>query len=350
MSRKAHAIIFQEVNRIELGQVELADCGPDEIVVKTLYTFSSSGTELRVLGAKYISPDRFPVVPGYSAVGQVIEVGAQAKGYRAGDWVTGRHPKDPISPVACWGGHASCHVYPTRTQGKPLLLTEGAAPRDYVISEVSAISFRGVDSIAPRLGENAVVIGQGVIGAFSAAWLKAAGCRVIVTDILKGRLQRARRRGMDAAINARDPGAVDRIRALANGGADIVVEASGTPEGLATAFKLLRSKSGDHEDNAMESGPFYGGYCPRLVAQANYIEPLAVNPLAGGEGLFISTPCDRSYRDRLRVLEKIRQGVIRTDDFVDQVLPWDAAPEAYRGLRDNPDKVFSLAFDWSTAT
>jgi len=350
MKKKVPAVIFPAVNKIEIGQVELDECGSDEIVVKTHYTFASSGTELRVLGAKYISPDFFPAVPGYSVVGQVVAVGAKATGYREGDWVTGRNPKEVKSPNSAWGGQAAYHVYGTRTQGKPLLLWEGAVPRDYIISEVSAISFRGVDSVGPRLGETAVVLGQGVIGAFSAAWLKAAGCRVIVTDVLNGRLALAKQRGVDAVVNARESDAVERIRALTNGGADIVVEASGTPEGFAMAFQLLRATFGGHEDDTMQNGPFYDGYTSRLVAQANYLDPLAVNPLAGGEGLFISVPRDRSYRDRMRVLEKIRQGAIKSADFVGDILPWDRAPEAYAGLRDDPDKVFSLTFDWSSVS
>ena len=238
---------------------------------------------------------------------------------------------------------------PLRTQGRCLLIPPGEEPAKYIIAEVSAISFRGVDSVCPREGESAVVIGQGVIGAFSAAWLKAAHCRVVAVEVLAGRRAKATARGLDAAIDPADPDAVHRIRALTNGGADIVVEASGTPEGFAMAFKLLRHKAGGHEDNAMESGPFYGHYHPRLVAQANYIDPLSVNPLAGGEGLYISMPGDRSYSDRMRVMEHIRQGVIRSEDFVENLLPWSSAPQAYQSLRLEPDKTFSLAMDWSTA-
>jgi L-iditol 2-dehydrogenase len=349
MGKKVDAVIFPEVGRIEVGQVELNDLGPNEVMVKTLYTFGSSGTELRVLGAKYITPDRFPVVPGYSVVAQVVEIGRDVKGYCVGDLVTGRNPKDLIRPGSAWGGHAAYHIYPTKTQGKPLLLPAGADPRDYLLSEVSAISFRGVDSASPRPGESAVVIGQGVIGAFSAAWLKWAKCRVVAVEVLPGRLARAMARGLDGAVNPNAPDAVDRVKALTNGGADIVVETSGTPAGLEMAFKLLRRKTGGHEDDAMESGPLYGGYHPRLVAQANYIDPLAVNPLAGGEALYISMPVDRSYSDRMRVMENIRQGALKTDDFVDSILPYTQAPQAYVGLRDNPDKIFSIAFNWSGA-
>ena len=348
MGKKVDAVVFTGMNKVELGKVQLDRMAPDEIMVKTLYTFGSSGTELRVLGAKYITPDRYPVVPGYSVVGQIVEVGSAVKGYRVGDYVTGRNPKELVGTGSAWGGQAAYHIYTTRTQGRCLLIPPGADPRNYILSEVSAISFRGVDSVCPRAGESAVVIGQGVIGAFAAAWLKRACCRVVAVEVLPGRRARALARGLDAAIDPAEPNAVERIRELTNGGADIVIEASGTPEGFAMAFKLLRAKSGGHEDNAMESGAFYGHYHPRLVAQANYIDPLSVNPLAGGEALYMSMPCDRSYSDRMRVMEHLRQGALKTDDFVDNILPWTSAPEAYQALRKQPDKVFSLAMDWSS--
>ena len=43
-------------------------------------------------------------------------------------------------------------------------------------AEISSISLRGVEAARPKPGQTAIVLGQGIIGAFSpAAWLRVKG-------------------------------------------------------------------------------------------------------------------------------------------------------------------------------
>lgn len=188
---KTKAIVFSKPNEITLGDFELGSCAATDIVVRTLYTMVSSGTELRVLAGHYGAAEKFPLVPGYSVIGEVIAVGDKALGFRIGNLVSGRNPRPVKGVNSHWGGQASCHVYPTNGEDRCVLLPDGAKPLDYVIAEISAISLRGVEAAAPKQGETAVVFGQGMIGAFSAAWLHARGCHVIVADLEQGRLDRA---------------------------------------------------------------------------------------------------------------------------------------------------------------
>jgi len=96
MMNSAKAIVFEDVNQVGLGEFELAAPAPDEILVETAYSFVSPGSELRVLGGHYGAEGRFPLVPGYSVVARVAQVGPQAKGWRVGDWVSGRNPRPLI--------------------------------------------------------------------------------------------------------------------------------------------------------------------------------------------------------------------------------------------------------------
>lgn len=311
MDKKFKAVVFESENVIKIGEFELGPRGETDIVVKTLYTMVSSGTELRVLAGHYGAKGKFPLVPGYSMVGEVVELGAKAKGYRVGDLVSCRNPR-PIPGINChWGAQAGMHVSSTLGEDRPVLLPAGCDPRDYLVAEVSAISFRGVEAADPKPGETAVVLGQGVIGAFSGAWLHARGCRVIVADVEEGRLQRARCWGAAATVRVTDPDAEERIKALCNGGADIVVEASGTSKGALLAYKLVRRKPQNYgEAYKVEPIGFYHGDWPRLVMQANYLEPVSVNPFGfcAGEGVIILSPSDRGVEDRQKVVEAIRRG------------------------------------------
>lgn len=347
MPRQIKAIVYTGVDQVEFRQLELAPCGDDEIVCETLYTFVSPGTELRVLGGHYGAAKRYPLIPGYSVVARVVEVGSGVKGYRVGDLVSGRNPQPVPGVDAMWGGQASAHLYTTDDENRPVLLPDGADPLDYLVAEVSAISFRGVEAAAARPGESAIVIGQGLIGSFSAAWLVQRGCRVIACDIDDRRLGHARRRGIGTTVNMADDGAMQRLVALTNGGADIVVESSGSIPGVEAAYKLLRKKPQAYGDEyKVEPIGFYHGDWPRLVMQANYIDTVSIKPFGftPGEGVTILSPADRGVEDRQKVVEHIRAGHLDGRSFVEKVVPVDEAPEAYRKLKDR--EILSVAYNW----
>jgi bacteriochlorophyllide a dehydrogenase len=351
MSQSTHAIVFDGANQIAIRKIELGECGPAEIVVQTHFTMVSTGTELRVLGGHYGAKDRFPLIPGYSSVGEVIEVGAEAAGFRVGDRVSCRNPKAVPGINAQWGGQAGVQIHTTSGEDRPVLLPEGADYRDYVAAEVSAISLRGVTAAAPKPGETAVVLGQGLIGAFSAAWLNARGCRVIAADLSAGRLRRSLRWAA-ATVRIGDGDAEARIGALCNGGADIVVEASGSPSGALLAYRLIRRKPQNYsKEYKVEPIQFYHGDWPRLVMQANYIEPVSIDPFGfiPGEGATVLAPKDRGVEDRQLAVEEFRRGALRAADFAENVVPFTGAPSAYAALRDDKEQGFSLVFDWAQA-
>jgi len=345
--KSAKAIVFENVNKIGFGEYEFAVPAPDEVVVETAYSFVSPGTELRVLGGHYGVDGRFPLVPGYSIVGRVSEVGPEAKGWRVGDWVSGRNPRSLPGIHAQWGGHASTHVYSTTGEDRPVLLPADCAPLDYVIAETAAISRRGAEAARPQAGESAVVIGQGLIGAYSTAWLQHFGCRVVVVDLDDSRLERALRLGASLAVRADEPDIIERLQVFLNGGADIVVEASGVRPGVEIAYKLLRRTPQKYSSNyAVEPIHLHSNNWPRLVMQANYLDEVSHNPhnFTPGEGCVVLSPSDRGIEDRQRTVEDLRRGHIKSADFIDAVVPVDQAPAAYEALAKK--EYFSVVFDW----
>ena len=303
----------------------------------------SSGTELRVFSGRGEADDQFPLIPGYVVVGRVIEVGPEAHGWRVGDLVSGRNPIKPAAGLKMvYGGQQSHHVYPTKGDCRPILLPPNADPLDYAVAEVAAISLRGVDMADPQPGETAVVVGQGLVGALSAAWLAAAGCRVVAVDRATARLERAARWNVAATVNAAEGDAADvlaRINALIPNGADIVVEASASIAGLKTAQAALRRM-----DPVITQRPRW----PRLIIQASFSVEVPTNPgdFSPGEGTLVLTPGDRRLPDRAKSVEGLRTGRIRGKDFLDKIVPHTDAPAAYALLRDDPNACFSLVFDW----
>lgn len=335
------AIVFPEPGRIELRSFPVPTPATGELLVKILYTMVSSGTELRVLSGKQNNSE-FPLIPGYVAVGEIVAVGPDTPGWSVGELVSCRNPQRVPDCHSCWGGQAAYHLQPASGASRPVVLPAGAQALDYAMAEIAAISWRGAEAVDPEPGETAVVIGQGLIGALSAACLQALGCRVVVVDLSPYRLERALARGAAAAVNPATEDVLARIEALCPGHPPIVVEASGSAPGLKLAYSLVNSE---------RRGRLSAQNFPRLLLQATYTTELSLHPgnFFGGEGVTLITPQDRTLEDRQKVVELLRQGVLRTSDFLDQILPYTAAPTAYLELRDHPDRFFSLVFDWSSA-
>ncbi len=352
MSLKIQAIVFTAANEVQLQTFELPPCGPKEVICETIYTFVSPGTELRVLGGLAESRGKFPLIPGYSWVGRVIEVGSELKGWKTGELVTGRNPIAVPGVGFLWGGQASHHRAEVTGYQCVLKLPEGARPWDYVALEVSAISWRGTSIAFPAAGETAVVIGQGLIGAFAARWLMHHGARVIVVDLVESRLARARKWGAAAAINATSD-AREQVLALAPGGADIVIEASASKPGVELANSIIRQPiprvmNTNYPLASMHNDPHFWPRLVYLAGFAGYMHKHETSPgaLAGGEGTLVLKPSDRTTGDRLAAMERIRKGDLPLADIVTKPTPVAEAPKAYFQLRDHPDQYNTIVYEW----
>lgn len=347
---KTKAIVYDGVDQVRLGEVTLPPCGPKQIVARTLYTFVSPGTELRVLGGHYGAAGNYPLVPGYAAVSEIVEVGVEVRGFRVGDRISCRNSARFADMNVMWGGEAGMHVYDTETEDTPVLLPPDLTDEQclpYAAAEVAAISLRGVEAADPKEGETALVIGQGMIGQFSAMFLKLRGAKVVVADIDANRLAESAKAGVSAAVDLSEDGAADRVARLGNGGFDIVVEASGSIPGVELAYRSIRRKPQNYSaDYKVEPIRFYGRDWPRLVMQANYIKEVSINPFSffAGEGVTILTPADRGVEERQRVVEYVRAGKVDMTPFLGTVVPCAEMPAHYRKLQRR--EIVSLVGDW----
>jgi threonine dehydrogenase-like Zn-dependent dehydrogenase len=97
-----------------------------------------------------------------------------------------------------------------------------------VFTEPLAAAYEILEQLGPVAGWNAVVLGAGKLGLLVARVLAAAGAQVLVVARHPPQLDRARRLGL--ATGTPTPGA------------DVVVDATGAPDGLAQALALVRPR------------------------------------------------------------------------------------------------------------
>ncbi|MBI5722019.1 MAG: zinc-binding alcohol dehydrogenase [Burkholderiales bacterium] len=221
----AEACWLVEPGRAEIRSEPLHAPGPGEVLVRALHSAVSRGTEALVFrgevpageAARMRAPFQAgdfpaPVKYGYCSVG-IVEAGAAG----SADWL-GR-------TVFCLHPHQSRYVVPADAVHEVPAHVPAARA---VLAANMETAVNALWDAAPRVGDRIAVVGAGVVGLL-AAWLAARlpGTEVEVIDL------RRERRAVVEALGARfaEP-------AAATPEADLVLHASGSAEGLATALRL----------------------------------------------------------------------------------------------------------------
>ena len=204
----------------EIRQADLAPRQDDEVLVRTLYSGISRGTEALVFRGE-VPPSQYlamrapfqegacpgPVKYGYCSVGEVLAGPAALAG----------------RTVFCLYPHQDLYVVPaTAVTPLPDQLPAGRA----VLAANMETAIGAVWDARPLVGDRIVVIGAGVVGLL-VGWLcrQTAGADVTVVDINPSRASAAR--ALDLPFLTEPPAGAD---------ADLVIHASGQPEGLRSAL------------------------------------------------------------------------------------------------------------------
>jgi 2-desacetyl-2-hydroxyethyl bacteriochlorophyllide A dehydrogenase len=213
----------------ELLPVELPEPGPDDVVVRTLYSAVSRGTESLVFHGK-VPPSQHatmrapfqegefpgPVKYGYLNVG-VVEQG-ELRG----------------QTVFCLYPHQSRYVVPA--SAVTVVPDEVPAERAVLAGTVET-AVNAVWDANPMLGDRVAVVGAGMIGASIATVLAGfPAVRVQLVDVDPSRAELAASLGVEFATP-------DQAR----GDCDFVVHASATEAGLERSLELLGPDGVVHE-------------------------------------------------------------------------------------------------------
>lgn len=111
---------------------------------------------------------------------------------------------------------------------------DGVGDREAVFTEPLAAAFEITSQVSVPAGARAMVLGDGKLGLLTAQVLSLVGARVTVVGRHARKLALARALGLDTTLVAGP--------AAEAGSADLVVEASGRPEGLARALSVVRPR------------------------------------------------------------------------------------------------------------
>ena len=219
------------------GKVTLETCEfddgalpPDAVLVKTLYSAVSAGTECAwISGKSNNSGQHFPFYPGYSAAGRVVRVGSEVKNFAEGDLV-----------VVPWHGHRSFAGAPAAPVwgGVHKITDPRVRLEEAAFTHIASFPMLGVRKLRIQMGESVMIAGLGILGqiALQAARLSGAA-PLLACDFSPERRELALKLGADAVFDPRDPDFTEKVRAASGGGGvNAVVEVTGKAAALKQAL------------------------------------------------------------------------------------------------------------------
>ena len=176
-----------------------------------------------------------PLPLGYSAVGEVVEVGAGLEGkFRAGQRVA--------IAGAGLANHSELNAVPENLCAP---VPDDVNDEEACFGTLGAIAMNGVRLVEPQLGDVVAVIGAGLVGQLAAQFLDLAGCRVVVLDYNADRLKLATYAGAELVCDLSQGDPTAAIMDMSGGrGCDGVVIAAATDssEPFDTAANIARDK------------------------------------------------------------------------------------------------------------
>jgi threonine dehydrogenase-like Zn-dependent dehydrogenase len=311
--------------RGELRREPLPEPGPGDVVIEALVSGISRGTETTVFNGRVPKSQHrvmraphqagefaFPVKYGYSSVGAVV----------AGpdDWLGRR--------VFCLHPHQDRYVVPRRA----VISVPATVPDERAVLAANMETVvNALWDAAPRLGDRVAVVGAGVIGALAAALaVRMPGAAVQLVDV-----------NPDKAATAAALGVSFALPKVATPRADLVVHASGTAEGLATALDLAAFEAtvvelswyGDREITVALGEGFHSR---RLRLVSSQVGAIAT--------------AQRARWDRRRRLALALDLLVdpRFDVLLEPPVPFARLPEVMAALAAHPSNVMCQVISYRT--
>jgi len=313
MAHDARAFWVAEPGRGEIRSEPLAAVAADEVRVRALYSGISRGTEALVFRGR-VPPSEFermrapfqdgrfpaPVKYGYASVGEVEKGPADLRGRFV--FTLFPHQTRYVVPST------AVHVLPVSTP-----------PARAVLAANLETAINGVWDARPLVGDRVAVIGAGVVGCLT-AWLIAGipGCEVELID------RNPARGGVARALGVRFATPETAARE-----ADVVLHASGAPEGLALALQVAA-----FEATVVELSWYGDQDVPLALGQAFHARRLTIrSSQVGSVAATQRTRWDTRRRMQLalRLLESPTLDALITGES-----DFDTLPEVMERLSTNP--------------
>ena len=329
---KSKKILFTDVHKAELLEVDVPELKADEVLAEMEYTVVSGGTERACIMGMKNTPGAFPMGLGYCGVGRVLRIGDAVTKVAVGDRVLVYH-----------GCHMKYNIRPEAEITK--VKSDGVSSLDASFVIIAAMGLGGVRKLELELGESAMVIGLGLLGMFAVQFCRLSGAYpVIAADLNPERRALALSLGADYAFDPSEPDFVEKVKAVTDGkGVRATVEVTGASVAMKEALECASwmgriSLLGCTRVSDCAVDYYQQVHRPgvKLIGAHNFVRPKVE-----------SYPHHWTHEDDCQaILSLIEAGRVKVSPIISRVVSPTDAPEIYNQLCDDPNFPIGTVFDW----
>lgn len=339
MIRKS--LLFTSPQNVNIVEENLAAIGPYQLLIKTIYSAISAGTELLVF--RGLVPENmvldesieslsgsfsYPFKYGYTCVGKVVEVGREINKAWLDKTVFSFHPHEDYFLAA----EKELFILPENIKLLQAL---------FLPNMETAVNFL-LDG-RPNIGQVVCVFGQGVVGLLTTKLLKNFPLAKLYTfDPLQSRRALSKSLGADQSFNPQKT-AIEEIKKIINketsNAPDLLFELSGNPDALNDAIKLagfsasiiVGSWYGKKQASLELGGDFHRKRVELKSSQVSTIPPYL-------SGRF-------SNQRRINITFKHLEG-LDTQQFITHQFNFSDIEKAYTQLANKPENTLQVVIKY----
>lgn len=312
--------------------------GHGEVLVSVHYSLISPGTEL----SGYRSANRKAAAnPGYTAVGEVLDVGPGMDPDLKGQEVF-------LFPPMGDFGHCHATHKVMQAGGLAVPVPDDVDPPKACFARMVNIALTPYDNAAPKTAGAVFVIGLGLVGNMTAQVGRIRGFHTIAADPDPTRRRRAEQAGVDVVFDPEEKDPVEFVRSLTHGeGANLTVNAAG--RGATFQMSLEASAPGGEVSTLGGARGEAPGDLTRIVGLI-HTKHLTVR---GGWEMRLpmrSAPASKVASTEMNVRNALRwlaSGAVRLDPVWTHTIRPEQFKTAYDALSDHDKDYLGVIVDWT---
>ena len=338
---------MKAITIVKPGQVEIRDLPkpqirPDEALIRPLFG-GVCGSDLNSYRGTNAYME-YPRVPGHEFSAEIVEIGPNPQGFKAGDIVTANPYFNCGHCYSCARGLVNACMS-NQTMGVQregafaefvampvgrLIDGKGLPPKTLALIEPFCIGYHGVQRAGVKEGDRVLVVGAGTIGVLAAIAAKSRGARVWICDVAPKKLEYALRFGLEGTLLNSGADAFEKgWKDLTNGdGFDVTVECVGLPSTL---------------QNCLDAACFGGRVAVIGVGKHNIDLDFTV---IQKKELNIFGSRNALTRDFEELIDTVKTQGLKLDGVVTDLYPFEKAAQAFEDFDKNAGSMLKVMLEF----
>ena len=336
------AIVIVKPGQVEIRDLPEPELKPGEALIRPLFG-GICGSDLNSFRGSnaYMS---YPRVPGHEFSAEIVEIGENAQGFKAGDIVTANPYFNCGHCYSCGHGLVNACMS-NQTMGvqreggfaelvampiERLINGEGLEPKILALIEPFCIGYHGIQRAGVKAGDNVLVVGAGTIGVLAAIAAKSRGAKVWICDVAPKKLEYAMRFGLDGKILNSSPEEFAKAwkEVTDNNGFDVTVECVGLPSTL---------------QNCLDAACFGGRVAVIGVGKHNIDLDFTI---IQKKELNIYGSRNAMTKDFKELIDVVKDQGLKLDDVITNIYKFNDAAQAFADFDKNAGSMLKVMIEF----